>query len=74
MKHDDLLQEYPHHLIMLKDQKRLETFLCDWRAIDRLYEFELSQRLIKLWNKVSAYIHSTTHYHIYVHYQVIRDK
>ena len=47
-------QEYPHHLVQLKDVKRMEQFLDNWQTFDRLFEKEHSKRMLKYWQLVSA--------------------
>jgi hypothetical protein len=41
-------------LLRLKDHKRLEQLLCEWPAIDRLYDQDFSGKLLKYWNAVST--------------------
>ena len=47
-------QELPHHLVVLKDTKRLREFLCNWQTLEELYDSELSTKLFSYWRQVSA--------------------
>ena len=53
-KLDFVFQEYPYHLIKLKDTKRLQTLLCDFKVIDRLYDVDFSDKLLKYWKTVGS--------------------
>lgn len=39
-------------MIALKDTKRLEAFISEWPAFDRLYDYELSFKLLRYWREV----------------------
>lgn len=47
-----VFQEYPHHLMYLKDLKRLEEFLGDWKVFDLLFFREYSPKLMLYWREV----------------------
>ena len=52
-------QEYPFHLMAIKDNKRLEAFIAEWPTLDRLYDREFSGKLLKYWREVC---HQTTRF------------
>ena len=45
-------QEYPTHLIALKDETRMAAFLADWEIFDLLYNDDYSSKLLYLWRTV----------------------
>ena len=50
-----ILQEYPYHLLQLKDTTRLEEFLGDFKVFDKLYDRDYSPKLILYWKEVHMY-------------------
>ena len=46
------IEEYPYHLVKIKDKKRLEAFLCEWSTVDELYDMEFSRMLLHYWPEV----------------------
>ncbi len=52
----DTLQEYPQHLVCLGGNVRLKAFLSEWPAFDRMYDKDLSARLLKYWRQVQSHL------------------
>ena len=47
-------QELPIHLIAVKNETDLKTFLTDWDVFDQLYSDDYSAKLLEYWRKVRA--------------------
>ncbi|XP_077863332.1 telomerase protein component 1-like, partial [Saccoglossus kowalevskii] len=52
---DRKLEEYPHHLIKIKDTERLKVFLTNWKTFDKLYDEEFSSKLLFFWRMAGGY-------------------
>lgn len=50
---DTVSQEYPYHLTILKESRKMEQFLVNWNVFERLYNKEHSDKLLKYWTIVS---------------------
>ncbi|ESO94433.1 hypothetical protein LOTGIDRAFT_232289 [Lottia gigantea] len=61
-KIDRIVEEYPYHLVELKDKYRLAQCLCDWKVFDKLYNEEFSSVLLAHWRAVGPTSEMLSHY------------
>nr|XP_054748224.1 TPR repeat-containing protein DDB_G0287407-like isoform X1 [Lytechinus pictus] len=47
-------EEYPFHLSVIKDERRLATFLSDWQVFDEFFISEFSTDLLAYWRKAGG--------------------